>query len=248
MAKKFRKPGPLKTPAPVPATAPALGAAPAPTPVPTGTPVAPGNGDSQDSIIAAVQDKVRSTIPPQFRVAVQKLVLAGQKIMYDPQTHHLMVQALQSDSDPAHAVGMGVTQLMTMMWVQSKGTIPLPAMIPAAILLTCEALDFCEQTKLLKPDADMVGNAVQIVVSYMMQKMGIKPGDIAKASGVAGQKPANTQTPGAPASPQTAQQMAAAAQQQPPQGGGQQPPPQSAPPQTGGGGLIGQQMGGGNGT
>jgi hypothetical protein len=241
MAKKFRKPQPLKggkTPPPAPA-------AKSSTPPPQTDPNAPPSGasglqaspdpaasgqDSSDPVIAQVQDKVRQSIPPQFRVAVQKLVLAGQKIMYDPKTHHLMVQALQSDSDPAHAVGMGVTQLMTMMWVQSKGSIPPPALIPAAILLVCEALDFCEQSKLLKPDNDMVGNAVQVVVSYMMQKMGIKPSDMAKAAGIQGEQPANTQTPGAPASPQTAQQMA-----------------QQQPPATGGGGLIGAQMGGANG-
>lgn len=239
MAKnKFRKPGPLKggntPPAPTPAPDDATpdqsqDAPPTETPTPAGG-AAPGEGDSNDPAIAQVQDKVRQSIPPQFRVAVQKLVLAGQKIMYDPKTHHLMVQALQSDSDPAHAVGMGVTQLMTMMWVQSKGTIPPPALIPAAILLVCEALDFCEQGKLLKPDNDMIANSVQVVVSYMMQKMGIKPGDMAKVAGIQGQQPANTQTPGAPASPQIAQQ-------------GQQPPQ----PQTGGGGLIGQAMGGQNG-
>lgn len=232
MAKKFRKPGPLKggnAPAPKPTPA----AAPATAPTDAAPAVSAGDQDSSDPVIAQVQDKVRQSIPAQFRVAVQKLVLAGQKIMYDPKTHHLMSQALQSDSDPAHAVGMGVTQLMTMMWVQSKGSIPAPALIPAAILLVCEALDFCEQSKLLKPDNDMVGNAVQVVVSYMMQKMGIKPSDMAKVAGIEGQQPANTQTPGAPASPQTAQQMAA----------GQQP----AAPQTGGGGLIGQQMGAGNG-
>jgi len=227
MAKnRFRKPGPLKggnTPPP-PKGAPAEAKAAPPAGQPQGT---PGEEDSNDPVIAQVQDKVRQSIPPQFRVAVQKLVLAGQKIMYDPKTHHLMVQALQSDSDPAHAVGMGVTQLMTMMWVQSKGSIPMPAMIPAAILLVCESLDFCEQSNLLKPDNDMIGNAVQVVVSYMMQKMGIKPGDMAQAAGIQGQQPANTQTPGAPASPQ------------------QQPPQQ--PPQTGGGGLIGAAMGAQNG-
>jgi hypothetical protein len=228
MAKKFRKPQPLKggnKPAPAPADPTA-----APATAPTGAAAAPTDQDSNDPMIAQVQDKVRQSVPAQFRVAVQKLVLAGQKIMYDPQTHHLMVQALQSDSDPAHAVGMGVTQLMTMMWVQSKGSIPPPALIPAAILLVCEALDFCEQSKLLKPDNDMIGNAVQVVVSYMMQKMGIKPSDMAKVAGIQGQQPANTQTPGAPASPQTAQQMA-----------------QQQPPATGGGGLIGAQMGGANG-
>lgn len=243
MAKKFRKPGPLKggnTP-PAPAAAPVDPAAPPVDPNAPADPAAAapgpaaGDTDSSDPLIAKVQDKVRQSIPPQFRVATQKLVLAGQKIMYDPKTHHLMVQALQSDNDPAHAVGMGVTQLMTMMWVQSKGSIPVPALIPAAILLTCEALDFCEQSKLIKPDSDMVGNAVQIVVSYMMQKMNIKPSDIAKVAGVQGQQPVNTQTPGSP--PPVAPGA-------PPQGG---QPPAAPPPATGGGGLIGQQMGAGNG-
>jgi hypothetical protein len=191
------------------------------------TPAAPDQptdqvGESDDPSIAAVQDKVRESIPPQFRVAVQRIVLAGSKVMYDPSTHHLMIQALQSDDDPAHAIAMGVNQLVTMLYAQSKGSMPAPAIIPSAILLCCEALDFCEQSGLIKPDMEMVGNAVQIVVSYLMQKMGIKPEDIAKvAQGPQAPPPTNTQQAGGLA-------------------------PQGAP-DTGGGGLIGAALGGANG-
>lgn len=224
MAKKFKKPAPFSK-------KPASGAKPPPVdpkqPVPKQqAPAQTATGTDQehsnDQLIANVQDRVRNSIPAQFRVAVQKIVLAGTKIMYDPQTHHLMVQAIQSDNDPAHAVGMGVTQLVTLMYQQSKGSMPAPAIIPAAILLVCEALDFCEQAKLFPVDNDVVSNAVQVTVAYLMQKMGLTP-----------------------------EKVSALAQQAAGKGGGQPPAPDAgaapapapAPAAPGGGGLVQQQMG-----
>lgn len=236
MAKtKFRKPGPLNK---KPQTPPApKGAAVPPSPPAPAAPDAPGAApagsvdNSDDPLIAKVQQQVRTSIPVQFRVPVQKIVMAGSKIMYAPQTHHLMVQALQSDPNPAHAVAMGVVQLTTLMWQQSKGTMPVPAIIPAAILLGCEALDFCEQAKLFTVSPDIVANCVQIIVSYLMQKMGMSPDKIAQIANApgAGQQPPSTQTPGAPVQPGT--------------GSGAPTPPAAPAGPAGSPGLIQQNMG-----
>jgi hypothetical protein len=220
-AKKGGTPPPKKGDKPVPPKGAPAAEPQAPAQQGTGT----DQEVSQDGLIANVQQKVRDSLPPQFRVAVQKIVLAGTKIMYDPQTHHLMVQAIQSDNDPAHAVGMGVTQLMTLMYQQSKGSMPPPAIIPAAILLVCEALDFCEQAKLFPVDENVISNAVQTTVAYLMQKMGLTP---EKVSQVAQQSAGGQAQGGAPA----------------PTDGGAPPPPAAPPPQGGGGGgLVQQQMG-----
>lgn len=197
-------------------------------------PIAPSGDavDSNDPTIAKVQDAVRDKIPPQYRVAVQRIVLAGMKVMFSPETHHLMLQALNSDTDPAHAVGMGVTQLLTLLFKESKGTMPIPAIIPAGILLCCEALDFMEKANMVQVTTDLIDNTVQTITAYMMQKLGFTPqklAQIAQRGGAGG----------------GAQQPAPAGAQQPPgaapgAGAAPTPPQSSAAPSPG---LIGQQMG-----
>lgn len=204
---------------------------PAPKPVAEAAPVAPkqpvaptGDAvDSNDPIIAKVQDAVRGNIPADTRVAVQRVVLAGMKVMFSPETHQLMLKSIQSDTDPAHAVGMGVTQLVTLLFKQSKNTIPLPALIPAAVLLCCEALDFMEKANMVKVTPVIMANASQTVTAYLFQKMGYTPDKIAQIV-----KAGNGQQAGGaqPAPPQPAAAPA-------------QPAPQGQPS----GGLIGQQMG-----
>lgn len=157
-----------------PAAAPADDAAPAPSgQQPGGTQV------SQDQLIATVQTKVRESVPPQFRVAVQKIYLAGMKLMYSPETHTLMLQQIQGNPNPADAVSKGIAALMTIMYRQSKGTMPIPAAAPAAILLVCEALDYLEQTKQVQVSADLLSDAVQRVVAILMQKIGFTPDTMA---------------------------------------------------------------------
>lgn len=212
MAKnKMRSPGKL-----APKAAPVKSAVPA---APS-QPVAPSGDavDSNDPIIAKVQDAVRAKLPAQYRVAVQRIVLAGMKVMFSPETHQLMLKAIQGDTDPAHAVGMGVTQLMTLLYKESKGTMPLPALIPAGILLGCEALDFMEKSNMLRASPQIMDDMTQTVTAYLLQKMGYTAQDVARIA------------------------QGGSAQAQAPQPG--QPAPQAAPAQPGASqGLIGQQMG-----
>lgn len=134
--------------------------------------------DSSDPIIKQVQDELRSRLPPAMRIPVMRIELAGKKVMYDPQTHGLMLKVIQQNTDPAEAAGMGVTQLLTILYNESKGRMPLPAIPPAAILLVCDALDFMEKQGIVKVTPDIMDRATQTVIAYLMQKMGLTPNKI----------------------------------------------------------------------
>lgn len=205
----------------------------------------PASGiDSSDPNIAKVQDAVRNSIPPQFRVACQKIVLAGMKVMFSDQTHPLMLAAIKSDTDPAHAAGMGVTQLITILFKQSKGQMPIPAIIPAAILLVCEALDFMEKSKLAQVTPDVVSGAVQIVVAYLLQKLGLSPQKVSQIAQQNGQgQPGVAPIQGQSAMQQAVQQTQQASPTQQPQPQPPQPQPAAPPADGAGGGLVAQQMG-----
>jgi hypothetical protein len=224
--KKFKQPVkqlPAKPGVP-PAAAPNAPAAASKAATPA-QPVAPTGDaiDSSDPLIAKVQDAVRAKLPPKYRVAVQRIVLAGMKVMFSPETHQLMLQAIRSDTDPAHAVGMGVTQLLTLLFKESKGSMPIPAIVPGGVLLCCEALDFMEKAGMVKVTPQIIDDTVQTVTAYLMQKLGYTPDQMARIAQGGAQG-------GAPA-PQGAQPAA-------PQGAA----PASAPAPASQG-LIAQQMG-----
>jgi hypothetical protein len=169
----MRKPGKMQVPDPT--TIPAV---PQGTASPMQMPAPGPNGqdpDSSDPLIAQTQDLLRSKIPPNLRVAVQKIVMAGLKIMYDPQTHFMMVHTIKTNADPSEAAGMGVTQLITIMYKQSKGTMPIDAIPLAAVLLVCDALDFMEKAGVCKVTPDILARATQTVIAYLMQKVGMTP-------------------------------------------------------------------------
>jgi hypothetical protein len=195
-------------------------AAPAQVIPPAGGPPG-GTQVSQDRLIAQVQQQVRASVPPQFRVPVQKIYLAGMKLMYSPDTHQLMIQQLQGNSFTAQAVARGVAALMTIMYRESKGQMPLPAAAPAAILLVCEALDYLEQTKQGQVTPELLSDAVQQVVAILLQKMGMTPASMASDVNKNAQA-AGMQVPGQASTPTAA----------------------STTPGTGQAGLVQQQMGG----
>jgi len=190
------------------------------TPTPQGGDV--GGQLSQDKIIAAVQAKVRETIPAQFRVAVQKIYLAGMKLMFSPETHELMLQQLKGNDFTAQAVARGIAALITLMYRQSKGTMPIPAVVPAAILLACEALDYLEQTGKEQVSSELISDVVQQVVAILLQKVGLTPDDVANGVNKNAQA-AGMHVPGT------------------------LPTPTAASTTPGAGGLVQQQMGASNG-
>jgi hypothetical protein len=120
-------------------------------------------------------------------------------------------------------VGKGVATLITLLWRQSNGTMPIPAVPLAAVLLVCEALDFLEKTKMAEVTPQTIDTATQTVIAILMQKVGLTPEKMAQIA---------KQGPGAAATPDGAQPPQDAAQppQQPPQG------PQPT-------GLVNSQMG-----
>lgn len=200
----------------------------APKAAPEGAPEVEANteapGKSQDAALAKIQEQIRQKTPANLRVAVQKIYVAGMKVMYSPETHQLVLKQLEDAAiDPGTAVGKGVATLITLLWRQSNGTMPIPAVPLAAVLLVCEALDFLEKTKMVEVTPQTIDTATQTVIAILMQKVGLTPEKMAQIA---------KQGPGAAATPDGAQPPQDAAQppQQPPQG------PQPT-------GLVNSQMG-----
>jgi len=140
------------------------GAAPAPTAAPDA-----GGGDPISQTRAAVEQKV----PPEQKDALQRIVLAGQKILYDKQTNTEVERRLQSSKNPAEAAGSGALELLGVLAHESRGTLPQPLVGPAAMILMTEILDYMKQTGRIKGTPEELETAARALSDTMMKGSGV---------------------------------------------------------------------------
>lgn len=113
-------------------------------------------------------------VDPRLRPVVEKVVAAGQKVMYSEQTREMAVQELKQGTDP-ETVGAAVAKLAAILFNQSKQTIPMNVLLPATMLLLFEALEFLEEAGSLQLDAAQLGAYVQATASSFLQVLGVTP-------------------------------------------------------------------------
>jgi hypothetical protein len=165
----------------------------------------------RNPLLVQVEQAITAKVAPDMRKAFNKIVVAGMKLMYAPKTEKMLRQQMNS-GPPPQAAGQGAAKVVGLLLTKSKGTAPFKAMIPAGVMLTCEALDFLERAGKAELTPDLVSEAVQEFGSAVLQVIGVTPEKLeqmmARAPG--GQKPQ-----GQPAAPQTEQPAAPPAAQQP---------------------------------
>lgn len=128
--------------------------------------------------LQAIEQGIMSQIPPEAAEALEKVVLSGRQILYDPSTHSSIMENfrdIQDDSDP-RKVALGVSALLTMVNREAE-SIPVELMIPAGALLCVEVEKFLEESGMLETDPSFTGNMIEEYLAIAMQKTGMpKPG------------------------------------------------------------------------
>lgn len=133
---------------------------------------------------------------PQLVPVINKVVLAGKKVMYDPKTRDMAIAELKKGTDP-ESIGSAVAKLMGLLMSQAKGTIPPEVLVPAAIVMLCEGLQFLQDAGAVQVTPDLLAQATQATGSAILQIMGVSADKLqSMVSGAQGGQP--------PAAPQPA--------------------------------------------
>jgi hypothetical protein len=158
---------------------------------------------SQDAnpVLQQTEQKMQAKVPPQFQSAFQKIIAAGEKVMYSPQTRQMTIAQLKKPGDPAQVIGAAVAKLYGVLASQSKGTMPPQAGIPAITVLLCEALDFAEKAKLVKVTPQVLAQATHALMASLMQLMGVDQKKLALMAQNAQQRQAQQGQPAQPTQP-----------------------------------------------
>jgi hypothetical protein len=114
-------------------------------------------------------------MPPELQRAYDRVVVAGMKIMFGKDSHKLMLKELQREGPLAQKLGQGIAGLVLLLYKESNGTMPPAVMIPAGVYLTMQAVDFMRQADLEKVTNQDIGDAMEIMVSTIMEKFGVAP-------------------------------------------------------------------------
>lgn len=131
--------------------------------------------NSKNPILQKAAQAIEAKVPAEMRPTMQRIVLAGEKVMYSPQTHKMMIQQMNSNPNPAEAAGEGIAKLFAILLRESKGTLNMKAAIPAMTLLLCEALGFMEEAGKVKVSEQLVAEATREMGSALLQIIGVTP-------------------------------------------------------------------------
>lgn len=142
-------------------------------------------------------------LSPQQGPQLQRIVVAGMKVMFAPQTRHMLQQALQGSSPIGVKVGQGVAGLLGLLQQESQGSLPKNLLIPAGMVLCVHACEFLDQSGAQLGDKD-VGVAIDAMQQAIMRVAKIDPDKLAamtpeqaRAAAQAGGKQQGAADPGA---------------------------------------------------
>lgn len=118
---------------------------------------------------------VEAKVPADLRRTYDRIILAGEKFMFSEQTRQMLMNQMKSSQNPAEAAGEGIAKLFAILLRESKGTLSMPAAIPAMTTLLCEALDFMEEIGYVQVTEDLLARATEEMGSALLQILGVTP-------------------------------------------------------------------------
>ena len=123
---------------------------------------------SLQKIIDALKEKLEDD---QKREFFERILVGGLKIMASDAD--MVDQRIQQDGDPAVGIGKGVVDLLGMIYLNSRKTMPWDVGVIAGYALVVEALDYAEEKGMVQVDQAVIDTAMQSYAETLMEKFGV---------------------------------------------------------------------------
>ena len=128
-----------------------------------------GQGEAQGDL-SPQSVRAQLQLPDNLKDAYDRVVLAGMKVMFSPETHQKAMTFLSEENGPAdQRIGQGVAALMGILIQQSNNTMPPQIVIPAGIELVAAAGDFLKQSGEAVTDDDIAGAMAEFTQVVLQQ-------------------------------------------------------------------------------
>lgn len=129
--------------------------------------------DEGSDILAKTRAAFEERVPQEQQDALQRIVLAGKKILYDKTTNTAVEKRLAAAKDPAAAAGSGAVELVGVLARESRGTLPKDLVGPSAAILMTEILDYMKQTGRIEGSPADLEKATRSMAETMMKGSGV---------------------------------------------------------------------------
>lgn len=114
---------------------------------------------------------VSAQIPEALRDPVDRIVAAGMKVMYSPQTRAQLQKAVQSNEPVPKVLAENVTGLILMLDSKTQGGLPAEPIFPAAVILLGDAAEVMTQAG-KQVTMDQYNDGVRMLYVMLGKKMG----------------------------------------------------------------------------
>lgn len=128
--------------------------------------------------ITAQNVQAKMHLTPRQAMLMQKIVLAGMKVMFDAKTHHLLLDQIKGPGTISQKIGQGVAGLMALLMQESKNSLPGELLIPAGMVLCCKAAEFLRGSGQNVSDADLA-EAMNVMITAILHTTGTDPDKLA---------------------------------------------------------------------
>lgn len=162
-------------------------------------------GKQTNPLLAQAETAIQAKVQPQNLPLFQRIVTAGQKVMYSPQTHDMMLKALSGPGNKADIAGEAASKLLGVLYHEMQGKLDMTVAIPAGVMLLCEGLDFMEKSGSITVDKPFLAQAMKSMMTSTLQLFGVTPQKLAQMKqgaaqgGAPGASPAGASAPSASA-------------------------------------------------
>lgn len=125
----------------------------------------------QNTLLKQAEAKIESQLKPEVKSDYLKIVVSGMKVAMS----NGLLQQLKTSKDPLSDIVKGTIGLIGMLRKESKGTMPIKAMVPAGATLMFKALDYADSAGVLKVDNNVLDQATQMYMDQLMAAMKVTP-------------------------------------------------------------------------
>lgn len=133
-----------------------------------------------NKLLQATEKRIEDGLTPDNRDDYFKIVVAGLRVALDQGESGIMA-SLKRSRDPVHDAAVGAVNLVLLMRQQSRGTMPPKALVPAAMTIMLQALDFCEKARITKITPKKLDRATIIFRNQMLGSFHVTPASLRDA-------------------------------------------------------------------
>lgn len=137
--------------------------------------------DIQSPILQAAEAKIEEGLVPENRANYHKIVVSGMALALQNGQNGILY-SLKNSKDPVYSCAKGAVNLVLLLRRQSKGVMPLKAMVPAGMTLMIKGLDFVDKSKIMPIDNEALVSATHVFTNELMKAFNITTKMLAHAA------------------------------------------------------------------